>query len=182
MSRIRDTYRKEVVPALQKEFQYSSVMAVPKITKVVVNVGMGRIAVAKDTKMIERISRDLAKITGQQPASRKAKKSISGFKTREGMDVGMIVTLRGARMYDFIDRLISLALPRTRDFQGLPLSSVDTGGSLNIGIKESNIFPEITYEALKDIFGLQVTVVTTARNQQEGLALFKKLGFPLKHG
>ena len=179
-SRLLEKYRKEIVPALREEFAYKTIMAVPKVTKAVVNVGMGRVAVAKDTKMIERIGSDLAKITGQKPSTRKAKQSISGFKTRAGMDVGMMVTLRGRRMYDFIDRLISLALPRTRDFRGLPLSNVDSYGNLNLGVREHNVFPEISYESLKDIFGIQVTIATTAKNQTEGLALFRKFGFPLK--
>src|SRR3989344_3020017 len=177
-SRLLEKYRKEIVPALREEFGYKTVMAVPRVIRVIVYVGMGRVAVAKDTKMMERIANDLGKTTGQKPAARKAKQSIAGFKTREGMDVGMVVTLRGRRMYDFIDRIISLALPRVRDFQGLPISNVDSYGNLNIGIREHNVFPEITYESLKDIFGVQMTVATTAKNQKEGMALFRKLGFP----
>ncbi len=179
-TRLLEKYRKEIIPLMKKDFGFKSIMAVPKITKVSVNVGMGRIAVAKDTKMIERILSDLAKITGQKAVVRKSKKSISGFKTREGMDIGAMVTLRGKRMYDFIDRLISLALPRTRDFQGLPVKNVDSHGNLNLGIKEHNVFPEVTYESLKDIFGLQVTATTTAKKHDEGVALFRYFGFPLR--
>lgn len=165
-----------IVEKYRKEYGYS--MKAPRITKVVVNVGIGKIA--KDTKLIERIQSDLAKITGQKPAIRNAKKSIAGFKLREGTPVGVMVTLRGTRMYDFIDRLISVALPRSRDFQGIPAKSVDDRGNLNIGIKEQNIFPEVTYESLKDIFGLEVTVVVRAKDRQEGVALLKFMGFPLK--
>ena len=167
-SRIIEKYRKE----------YGESRQAPRIMKVVVNVGIGKIA--KDAKMIERMEKDLAKITGQKPAVRNAKKSIAGFKLREGTPVGLVVTLRGTRMYDFIDRLISVALPRSRDFQGISKSSIDEHGNINIGIKEHNIFPEISYESLKDIFGLEVTVVTTAGSKEKGLALFKVLGFPIK--
>ena len=178
MNRILSKYRKEIIPALKKEFGYKNVNSVPKIEKVVVNIGIGR--VAKDAKLIERMQLDLVKITGQKPSIRNAKKSIAGFKLREGTPVGLIVTLRGTRMYDFIDRLISLALPRSRDFQGLPAESLDDAGNLNIGIKEQNIFPEVSYESMKDIFGLQVTVVTNAGSSEKGMALLKKIGFPIK--
>lgn len=178
--RILEKYRTTIVPALKEKFAYSSVAAVPKVSKVVVNVGVGRAVIAKDTKFIERVQADIAKITGQKPSVRKAKKSISGFKLREGLPIGYAVTLRGTRMYDFIDRLISLALPRTRDFQGIPLSAFDAAGNLNIGIKEQTIFPEVTYDTSKDIFGLEVTIVTTARTKDEGGELLKLMGFPLK--
>ncbi len=178
MNRLKEKYIKEVAPALKKEFGYKNVSAIPKITKVVVNVGTGRLG--KDTKMLDRIASDLAKITGQKPATRKAKKSIAGFKLREGTPVGYMVTLRGTRMYDFIDRLISIALPRSRDFQGLPVSSFDAAGNFNMGIKEQNIFPEVTYETLRDIFGLEITVVTSAHNRLAGTALLRQMGFPLK--
>ena len=177
-SRIVEKYKKSVVPALKKEFGYKNVHAIPRITKVVVNVGVGRIV--KETKLLERIQADLAKITGQKPALRNAKKSIAGFKVREGTPSGYMVTLRGARMYDFIDRLVSVALPRSRDFQGISPTSIDQAGNLNIGIKEHNIFPEISYESLKDIFGLEITVVTSAKSHKEGAALLRLLGFPLK--
>lgn len=167
-SRILEKYRKK----------YGNNLAAPRIEKVVVNVGIGKIV--KEPKMIERIERDLAKITGQKPAVRNAKKSISGFKLREGTPVGLKVTLRGTRMYDFIDRLISVALPRSRDFQGLPPSSIDEAGNINIGIKEQNIFPEVTYESLKDIFGLEVTVVTNAGSREKGIAFLKTMGFPIR--
>ena len=173
-------YRQEVIPAMRGKFGYKSVMAVPKIQKVAVNVGFGRKAVAKETAAIEKVEKDLAKLAGQKPAVRKAKKSISGFKIRQGMDIGLIVTLRGRRMYDFIDRLISMALPRSRDFHGLDPKSFDKGGNLSIGIREHSIFPEITYESLKDIFGLEVTVATNAKTREEGIELLKLMGFPIK--
>jgi large subunit ribosomal protein L5 len=178
--RLLERYRKEVIPVMQEKFGYKSVMAVPKIEKVVINTGYGKKAVLRDAAAIEKIKADLAKLTGQKPAARKAKKSISGFKVRQGVEVGAVVTLRGKRMYDFIDRLISIALPRSRDFHGLDPKSFDERGSLNIGIKEHSIFPEITYESLKDIFGLEVSVVTTAKSREEGIELLKLMGFPIK--
>ncbi len=176
--RLLEKYRTEVVPALKEKFGYTSSMAVPKITKVVLNVGTGRIA--KDSKMLDRIEADLTKIAGQKPTLRKAKKSIAGFKLRQGMNVGISVTLRGKRMYDFMDRLIAIALPRSRDFRGIDTTSLDTTGNLNIGIKEDSIFPEISYETLRDIFGFQVTATTTAHTKDEGFELFKLLGIPFK--
>ncbi len=178
--RLLERYRKEVIPAMREKFGYKSIMAVPRIEKVVINVGFGRKAVAKETAAIEKIEKDLAKLTGQKPAVRKAKKSISGFKVRQGMEIGAMVTLRGKRMYDFIDRLISIALPRSRDFHGLDPKSFDRQGSLSIGIKEHSIFPEITYESLKDIFGLEISVATTAKSREEGTELLKSMGFPIK--
>lgn len=178
--RLLTKYRQEVIPAMREKFDYKSIMAVPKVKKVVLNAGIGRATVAKDSKLVERVEKDLAKISGQKPASRKAKRSVSGFKVRQGMNVGLMVTLRGRRMYDFIDRLISIALPRTRDFRGIDPKSFDQGGNLNIGIREHNIFPEVTYESLKDIFSLAVTITTTAKSKEEGIELLKLLGFPIK--
>lgn len=178
IARVLKQYRTKVVPQMMADFKYKTVMAVPKVEKVVVNIGTGRIV--KDSKLLEKIEKDLEQLTGQKPSIRKAKKSISGFKLREGTDVGMAVTLRGRRMYDFIDRLVSIAFPRTRDFRGLSQQSFDRQGNLNIGIKESNIFPEIKYETMKDIFSLGVTVTTTARNKEEGIALLRLMGFPIK--
>jgi len=178
--RLLEKYRKEILPAMREKFGYKNVMAVPRIEKVVVNVGYGRRAVAKETKAIEKIEQDIAKIAGQRAATRKAKKSISGFKTRQGLPVGTMVTLRGRRMYDFIDRLISIALPRSRDFRGLDAKSVDQHGNLNIGIKEHIIFPEVIYESVKDVFGLEVTVVTAAKTHEEGVELLRLMGFPIK--
>lgn len=178
MARIKEKYIKKVIPAMREKFGYKNIMTVPQIKKVVINIGIGR--VAKDQKVIEKIKEDLIKITGQMPAHRSAKKSIAGFKIREGMNIGLMVTLRGKRMYDFIDRLISIALPRSRDFRGISVKSFDEKGNLNIGIKEQSVFPEISYETLKDIFGFQVTVATTSKTKKEGLELLKLIGFPIK--
>ena len=178
--RLLAKYRKEVIPAMQAKFGYKNVMAIPKIEKVVVNVGYGRRAVAKETKTIERIQQDLAKITGQKASGRSAKQSISGFKLRQGMEVGSAVTLRGKRMYDFIDRLISIAVPRSRDFRGLDSKSFDGRGSFNVGIKEQTIFPEVSYESTKDIFSIQVTITTTAKKKEETEELLRLIGFPIK--
>ena len=178
MPRLQEKYRKTVIPALQKTFGIENVMAVPKIEKVIVNTGIGRIA--KEDKTTERIEKDLTIIVGQKPVFKKAKKSISGFKLREGMNVGISVTLRGKRMYDFMDRLIAIALPRSRDFRGIEAKNFDKMGNLNLGIKESSIFPEINYENVKDVFGLEVTVVTTAKNRERGIEFLKKIGFTIK--
>jgi len=178
MTRLLEKYRKQIIPAMKDKFRYKNVMTVPKIEKVVINVGSGRID--SEPKFKERIQKDIAAICGQKPASRSAKKSISGFKIRQGMMVGFISTLRGKRMYDFLDRLISVALPRSRDFRGIEAKSFDQKGSLNIGIREQIIFPEVVYESSKDIFPFQVTVVTTAGTKEEGKELLKLMGFPIK--
>jgi large subunit ribosomal protein L5 len=178
MSHLLVQYRKNVSPALQKEFGLKNIMAGPKIEKVVINVGVGRLAV--DNNALERVKRDLALLSGQKPVIIKAKKSIASFKLRQGMSNGAMVTLRGKRMYDFLDRLNNIALPRSKDFHGIDLKNIDSGGNLNLGIKEHSIFPEIHYENLKDIFSLQVTVVTKAENREQAIGLFRKIGFPLK--
>jgi large subunit ribosomal protein L5 len=178
MSDLLLKYRKDIVPVMKEKFGIKNIMAVPKIEKVVINIGVGRMA--KDDKFIEKVERDLGLLSGQKAVLRKAKKSISGFKLREGMDVGVTVTLRGRRMYDFINRLNNIALPRSKDFRGIDTKNFDKKGNLNLGIKEHSIFPEIHYESLKDIFGLQITVVTTARNREEGVELLKLAGFPIK--
>jgi len=164
---------------MQKKFGIDNIMAVPKIEKVVINVGIGK--VAKDDKFIEKVQKDLALLSGQKPVFRKAKKSIAGFKSRQGMNIGLVVTLHGKMMYDFIDRLIHVALPRSKDFRGINPKNFDNNGNLNLGIKEHSIFPEIHYESLKDIFGLEVTVVTTAKKNREwGVELLRLMGFPVK--
>ena len=177
--RTKEKYIETVVAEMEKEFGYKNVMAVPKIERVVVNVGIGRIA--KEGDKVEEVVNALSAITGQKVVKTKAKKAISGFKVREGMEVGVKVTLRGKRMWDFIDRLINATLPRTRDFQGINAKAVDTHGNLNLGIKEHMIFPEILPERVRHMFGLQVTVSTTAKSRTEGVALFKHLGFPIKN-
>lgn len=173
-----EQYKKKVIPLLSKELNVKNVFALPKIIKVVINVGLGR--VIKDEKFLELVLRDLALITGQKPKTTLAKKSIANFKTRQGMAIGAMVTLRGQRMYDFINRLINIALPRTRDFRGLNDTSLDTKGNLTIGIKEHIVFPEVSGEEMKNIFGFEITVVVKAKNKEEALALYKALGFPIK--
>ncbi|WKZ27047.1 MAG: 50S ribosomal protein L5 [Candidatus Paceibacterota bacterium] len=175
---LQQHYQKTILPALQKEFGIANVMAVPRIQKVVINTGIGRMV--KDGGAIERVQRDLTALSGQKPVIRKAKKSIASFKLREGMPVGVSVTLRGKRMYDFLHRLITLALPMSKDFRGIDPKNVDGAGNLNLGIKEHTIFPEVSYESVKDIFSLQVTVVTTAQNRERGIALLKQIGIPFK--
>jgi len=177
-SSLLQKYRKEIVPAMQKRFGIENVMAVPKIDKVVVNVGIGKMT--KDDKFVEKVQRDLGLLSGQKPIFRKAKQSIAGFKSREGTNIGLVVTLRGKRMYDFIDRLIHIALPRSKDFRGLDPKNFDKMGNLSLGIKEHSIFPETADEDIKDVFGLGVTVVTTAKNKKEAEAYLRHLGFPFK--
>ncbi len=178
-SRLLEKYNKEIIPHLVKKFGYKNVMAVPKMEKAVVNVGFGR-QVKDGGDFAEKVTEALIQITGQKPILTKARKSIAGFKLREGMVIGAKVTLRSGRMYDFIDRLISVALPRSRDFRGIDPKAIDPGGNLTIGIKEDIIFPEISYETTKDIFGLEVTITTTAKTSEEGEELLRAIGFPLK--
>lgn len=174
----KEKYTKVAVAEMQKKFNYKSVMAVPRIKKVVVNVGIGKLV--KENDKVEEIVNALTAITGQKPVKTKAKKAISGFKIREGMEIGVMVTLRGARMWQFIDRVVNATLPRTRDFQGINRRAVDNRGNLNIGLREHIIFPEISPEKVRHLFGMQITVSTNATSQAEGLELFKSLGFPLK--
>jgi large subunit ribosomal protein L5 len=162
--------------ALAKDFGYTSSMQGPRIMKVVVSTGVGK---KRDKKQLELIEDRLAKITGQKPASRGAKQSVASFKVREGDTVGLQVTLRGARMYDFLDKLIHIALPRTRDFRGLSAKAIDDMGNITIGIKENTIFPETSDEDLKDVFGLAMTIVTTAKSKAEAEAFFRHIGLPL---
>ena len=163
--------------ALSEQFGYTSRMQAPRILKVIVSYGVGK---KRDKKQIELITDRLARITGQAPAPRAAKASIASFKVREGDTVGLQVTLRGARMYDFLDKLIHIALPRTRDFRGLSAGAIDDMGNLTIGIRENTIFPETSDEDLKDVFGIAITIVTTAKNKKEADAFFRHLGLPLK--
>lgn len=184
MVNMKVKYIKEVMPAMQKKFGYSSVMAIPRIEKVVVNTGFGRLLAAKTgedhRKTLAGITTDMAAVTGQMAILTKAKHSIAGFKLREGTPVGAKVTLRRKRMYDFLDRLVHIMLPRSRDFRGLKSSAIDQNGNLMIGIPEHIFFPEISPEKAKDIFGLQITIVTSAKTREEGVELFRLLGFPVK--
>jgi len=177
-SRLYTQYKDTVVPALKEQFGYKNIMQVPKITRVTLNVGYGRNA--KDKSFIENVERTLTDISGQKPLHNKAKKSISNFKIREGMPIGASVTLRGTRMYDFLDKLISVTFPRVRDFRGINPKAFDKAGNYTIGFKENIAFPEINTDAVEKIHGLQVVITTTARNQEEGLALLTGLGFPFK--
>lgn len=177
-SRFYKKYKDEVVPALVKDFGYKNVMQAPRISKVVVNVGYGRMA--KDAAMVENIYKTLTLITGQKPVHNKAKKSISNFKIREDMNIGCSVTLRGKRMYDFLDKLISMTLPRVKDFQGINPKSFDKHGNYTLGFKENLAFPEITVESLDKVHGLEMTICTTADSDKEAFALLKKLGFPFR--
>ena len=176
MPRLKDTYVKEIAPALMKKFSYKSVMQIPKLEKVIVNVGCGE---ARDNpKIMEAILGDLAKITGQKAIVCKAKKSVANFKLREGMPVGAKVTLRGDRMYEFVDRLFSVALPRVRDFRGINGDSFDGRGNYALGLREQLIFPEIEYDKIDAVRGMDVAFVTTARTDEEAKALLAALGAP----
>lgn len=176
MARLKDLYAKEVAPALMKKFSYKSVMQIPKLDKVVVNVGCGE---ARDNpKIMEAILGDLAKITGQQAIVCNAKKSVANFKLREGMPVGAKVTLRGDRMYEFVDRLFNVALPRVRDFRGISPDSFDGRGNYALGLKEQLIFPEIEYDKIDAVRGMDVAFVTTAKTDEEAKELLDALGAP----
>ena len=174
--RLQARYREEIVPALQEQFTYTNVMNVPRLTKVVVNMGVGE--AARDSKLIEGAIRDLTAITGQKPAVTKARKSIAQFKLREGMPIGAHVTLRGDRMWEFLDRLLSLALPRIRDFRGLNPNQFDGRGNYTFGLTEQVMFHEVDQDRIDRTRGMDITVVTTATNDDEGRALLKQLGFP----
>ena len=174
--RLRETYENEIVGALTSKFGYSSRMQVPRLTKITVNMGVGDAKQA--TPILEAATEQLATITGQHPSTRRARRSIANFKLREGMPVGVAVTLRGARMWEFLDRLVSIALPRIRDFRGLNPGSFDGRGNYSLGIREQIIFPEIDYDSIPAVRGLDVAITTTAETDEQGLALLKSLGLP----
>jgi len=176
---IREHYKKVVVPALQKEFGFTNLLSVPRITKVVLNIGFN--SASKEARLQEVALRTLERITGQKPVITRARKSISNFKIREGMPIGSMVTLRGPRMYDFIEKLINIALPRVRDFRGIESTSLDTCGNLSIGFREHIVFPEIRSDEIETIHGLEVAIVTTAKSREVGKRLFELLGFPFSH-
>lgn len=176
MARLKDMYNTEVTPALMKKFDYKSVMEIPKIDKIVVNVGCGD---ARDNpKVLEAVVSDITQITGQKPIQIKAKKSVANFKLREGMTVGVKVTLRGERMYEFLDRLFNLALPRVRDFRGINPNSFDGRGNYSMGIKEQLIFPEIDYDKIDKVRGMDVCLITTAKTDEEARELLTLMGAP----
>lgn len=181
---IQEKYQKEAVAQMKEKFGYKNNMAVPKIEKVVINIGFGRLIAGKSPKDQEKayknILEDLALITGQKPILTKAKKSIAAFKIREGMPVGAKITLRKRKMYDFLERLINITLPRSRDFRGINQKSFDEKGNLNLAIKEHIVFPEVSPEKSHTIFSFEITIVTTAKNKEEGTFLLKLLGFPIK--
>jgi large subunit ribosomal protein L5 len=178
MQTLKEQYTKEIVPNLVKECGVKNALAVPRLEKAVVNVGIS--ATQNDPKLPELVQSVLTRITGQQPVPTRARKSIATFKTREGMVVGYKVTLRGKRMYDFVDKLVRTALPRVRDFRGISVKTVDAGGNLSIGFNEYIAFPEIRADEVDKLHGLEVTLVTNVKNQAHGLALFRALGFPFQ--
>lgn len=175
---LQEKYKKQILPKLKEEFGYKNDLETPRITKVVVNVGVGRHS--KDKSFIESVVNNLTRITGQKPVLIKAKKSISAFKIREGMIVGISVILRKKRMYDFVEKLINVSFPRVRDFRGIKESIIDGQGNLNIGFKEHSSFPEIKVDEIDNVHGLEISITTTAKTKKEGLEFFKLLGFPFK--
>ena len=176
MARLKDMYKADVAPALMKKFSYKSVMQIPKLEKIVINVGAGE--AKENAKAIDAISTDLAAITGQKPQVCKAKKSVANFKLREGMNIGVKVTLRGDRMYEFMDRLFNVALPRVRDFRGINPNSFDGRGNYNMGLKEQLIFPEIDYDKIDKVRGMDICFVTTANTDEEARELLTLMGAP----
>ncbi len=176
--RLREKYQKEVVPALMEEFKFKSIMQVPRLVKIVVNVGVGE--AVQNAKAIEAAVNDVATITGQKPVVTRAKKSVASFKLRAGMPIGVMVTLRGDRMYDFLDRLCSLALPRIRDFRGVSRRSFDGRGNYSLGLREQIVFPDIDYDKIDKIRGLEVAIVTSAPNDEQAYSLLKRLGMPFR--
>jgi len=179
MARMKEIYRKDVAPALMKQFGYKSVMEVPRIEKIVLNMGVGE--AIGDKKLLENAAGDMQKITGQKPVITKARKAIAGFKIREGYPIGCMVTLRQERMYEFLDRLITVALPRVRDFRGVSGRSFDGRGNFNMGVKEQIIFPEIEYDKIDALRGMNITITTTAKTDAEAKALLAAFRFPFKN-
>jgi large subunit ribosomal protein L5 len=178
ISRMQERYRKEVVPALMKRFGRTNPMAVPKVAKVIVNIGMGE--ASQNVKLLDVAVVELGQITGQKPVVTRAKKSIANFKIRRGMPIGCCVTLRGDRMYEFLDRLCNVVLPRVRDFRGLPPNAFDGRGNYTMGLRDQLVFPEIDYTRVDKIKGMNITLTTTAKNDEEGRELLKLLGVPLR--
>ncbi|UCG53719.1 MAG: 50S ribosomal protein L5 [Candidatus Latescibacterota bacterium] len=179
MARLKEKYKTEVAPALQKEFGFKNVMQVPKLEKIVINTGMGE--AIQNSKLLDAAMADIGAISGQQPKLCRARLSVAAFKLRQGMPVGCKVTLRGDRMYEFYDRLVNVALPRIRDFRGVPAKSFDGRGNYTLGIKEHIIFPEIDYDKVAQIFGMDITIVTTAKNDEQGFMLLKHMNMPFRN-
>mgnify|MGYP000228803151 FL=1 len=176
MARIRDMYTSEIAPALMQQFGYKSVMQIPKLDKVVINVGVGD--AKENSKAIDAVMKDIATITGQKPVPTYARKSVANFKLRQGMKIGVKVTLRGERMYEFVDRLFNLALPRVRDFKGINPNAFDGRGNYSLGLKEQLLFPEIEYDKIDKIRGMDICFVTTAQNDEEARELLRRMGAP----
>ncbi|NTW22815.1 50S ribosomal protein L5 [Candidatus Falkowbacteria bacterium] len=176
--RLQERYKKEILPSLQKEFGIKNILATPRLVKVVLNVGVGR--QTKEQAFVDNVEKTLTRITGQKPVKTKARKSIASFKVREGQIIGLKVTLRGQRMYDFLEKLVSVSFPRIRDFRGISDKMVDKQGNMTIGFKEHTAFPEVRAEDIDNVHGLEICIDTTAENRETGLALFRALGFPFK--
>src|SRR6516165_2413203 len=179
MARLKEVYKKEIVPALTKQFGYKSLMEVPRVTKIVLNMGVGE--AVGDKKVLENAAADMMKISGQKPIVTKARKSIAGFKIREGYPIGCMVTLRGPRMFEFLDRLVSIAMPRIRDFRGIQAKGFDGRGNYNLGVKEQIIFPEIEYDKIDALRGMNITITTTAKSDAEAKALLAAFKFPFRN-
>jgi large subunit ribosomal protein L5 len=179
MARLKEVYKKEIVPALTKQFGYKSLMEVPRVTKIVLNMGVGE--AVGDKKVLENAAADMTKISGQKPIVTKARKAIAAFKIREGYPIGCMVTLRENRMYEFLDRLVSIALPRVRDFRGVSGRSFDGRGNFNMGVKEQIIFPEIEYDKIDAIRGMNITIATSAKTDAEAKALLAAFRFPFRN-
>ncbi|MFQ5329220.1 MAG: 50S ribosomal protein L5 [Thermodesulfobacteriota bacterium] len=178
MARVAEIYRQEIIPSIMKEFQYGNVMRAPKMDKIVINVGLG--SAVQDAKVIDHAVRDLTALAGQKPVVTRAKKSIASFKLRAGVPIGCMVTLRGRRMYEFFDRLINFSLPRIRDFRGLSPKSFDGRGNYTLGLREQIIFPEIEYDKVDKVRGMNITITTTAKSDKEARVLLKELGVPFR--
>ncbi|MBU9710795.1 50S ribosomal protein L5 [Evansella tamaricis] len=178
MNRLQERYRKDIVPALTEKFNYSSVMEVPKVEKIVVNMGVGD--AVQNSKVLDKAVEELSAISGQKPLITKAKKSIAGFKLREGMPIGAKVTLRGERMYAFLDKLVSVSLPRVRDFRGVSKKAFDGRGNYTLGVKEQLIFPEIEYDKVDKVRGMDIVIVTTANSDEEARELLTQMGMPFQ--
>lgn len=176
--RLKEKYKKEIIPKMLKNRKFNNVMEVPRINKITVNMGIG--SAIQNIKELESASQDLAKIAGQKPVITKARKSVAGFKLRQGNPIGCMVTLRGKRMYEFLDRLLSIAIPRIRDFRGLSKKSFDGSGNYTIGIKEQLIFPEVEYDSILSVKGMNITITTSAESDDEALFLLEEFGFPFK--
>lgn len=178
-TRLKSLYQQTIVPKLVEQFHYENIQEVPKVIKVTINRGLGE--AAQNAKSLEASLKEVAVITGQKPVVTRAKKAIAGFKIRQGMPVGLMVTLRGDRMYDFLDRLIGLSLPRIRDFRGISPKSFDGRGNYTLGVREQLIFPEVEYDSIDQIRGLDISIITTAKTDEEGRALLKEIGMPFRN-